>query len=228
MVSDSIPRHDPRESRSTSSRSDGDAEIEAAEGEMSTVETLIDEMIQARISHLESEIKALEEGLEEVDNFARISLNERKVQRTEANLAEFSDSLTGFAEKAFNDINHLEERLDTQALLLAAVLEAVEDSVLDVDLEEVRKFQRANVVITETPEDRLLNAIGSEESGTADDADLDQVHGVGPAYVQRLHDVGIETVSALAVADPDDLAEHVGVSASRVSDWVDHANELTG
>jgi predicted flap endonuclease-1-like 5' DNA nuclease len=230
MVSDSIPRHDPRESRSTSSRSDGDAEIEAAEGEMSTVETLIDEMIQARISHLESEIKALEEGLEEVDNFARISLNERKVQRTEANLAEFSDSLTGFAEKAFNDINELEDRLDTQALLLAAVLETLDASELDIDLEEVRKFQRANVVLRETPEERLLNAIGEEgEEGneSADAADLDRVRGVGSAYAERLHGAGIETVSDLAGADADDLGERIDISPSRVADWIDHANELT-
>jgi TolA-binding protein len=164
MVGDSIPRHDPGRDSSESSRSNGDTDaVTPAEGDVSTLETLIEEMIQARIGHLEAQIESLERDLEEVDNFARISLNERKVQRTEANLAEFSDSLTGFAEKAFNDINHLEDRLDTQALLLAAVLETLDTSELDVDLEEVRKFQRENVVITETPEDRLLNAIGSEE-----------------------------------------------------------------
>lgn len=164
MVSDSIPRQDPGRDSSESSRSNGDADaVTSAGGEVSTLETLIEEMIQARIGHLEAQIESLERDLEDVDNFARISLNERKVQRTEANLSEFSDSLTGFAEKAFNDINRLEERLDTQALLLAAVLETLDTSELDVDLEEVRKFQRANVVITETPEDRLLNAIGSEE-----------------------------------------------------------------
>jgi predicted flap endonuclease-1-like 5' DNA nuclease/uncharacterized small protein (DUF1192 family) len=234
MVSDSIPRHDPRESGSTSSRSNGDAEVEVevetAEGEVSTVETLIDEMIQARISHLESEIESLEARLEEVDNFARISLNERKVQRTEANLAEFSDSLTGFAEKAFNDINELEDRLDTQALLLAAVLETLDASELDIDLEEVRKFQRANVVLRETPEERLLNAIGEEgEEGneSADAADLDRVRGVGSAYAERLHGAGIETVSDLAGADADDLGERIDISPSRVADWIDHANELT-
>jgi predicted flap endonuclease-1-like 5' DNA nuclease len=219
MASDSIPSHDP--GRSESSRTNGDA----AESGASPLESLIEEMIQSRIADLEAELESLEKQLEEVDNFARISLNERKVQRTEANLSEFSDSLTGFAEKAFNDINHLEERLDTQALLLAAILEAVDDSVLDVDLEEVRKFQRANVVITETPEDRLLNAIGSED-GDGVDAGLDDVRGVGPAYVNRLRDVGIETVSALAVADPDDLADRIDVSSSRVADWIDHANEL--
>jgi predicted flap endonuclease-1-like 5' DNA nuclease len=224
MASDSIPSHE--QGSSGSSRTNGDA----GEPGASALESLIEEMIQSRIADLEAQLETLEGQLEEVDNFARISLNERKVQRTEANLSEFSDSLTGFAEKAFNDINHLEERLDTQALLLAAVLETLDTSDLDVDLEEVRKYQRANVVITETPEDRLLNAIGTEGeegNGNAGGADLDEIRGVGPAYLGRLQDAGIETVSDLAAANPDDLADRIDVSSSRVADWVDHASELT-
>lgn len=228
MVSDSIPRHDPTRDSSKADRSNGKTEdVEATQAQVSTLESLIEEMIQSRIEHLETEIEALESELEEVDNFARISLNERKLKQTEANVSEFSDSLMGFAEKAFNDINRLEDRLDTQSLLLAAVLETLDTSDLDIDLEEVRKFQEANIVLTETPEDRLLNAIEADDnSGALDDADLDQVRGVGSAYAERLHGAGIESVSALAGADAEELADEIGVSSSRVADWIDHANEL--
>ncbi|WP_318568554.1 hypothetical protein [Salinigranum marinum] len=164
MVHDTIPRHDPASESAQSTRTNGDPEGgSSVDAEVSTVETLIEEMIQSRIAHLEAELATLEDEIQEVDDFARISLNERKVKRTEANLSEFSDSLTGFAEKAFNDINALEDRLDTQALLLAAVLDTLEASDLDVDLSEVRKFQASNVVLSETPEERLLTAIADDE-----------------------------------------------------------------
>ncbi|AUV81340.1 class III poly(R)-hydroxyalkanoic acid synthase subunit PhaC [Salinigranum rubrum] len=68
-----------------------------------------------------------------------------------------------------------------------------------------------------------------DESGAEafDDTDLDQVRGVGPAYADRLREAGVGTVSELAAADPETLAERIDVSTSRVADWVDHATELT-
>ncbi|WP_129113501.1 hypothetical protein [Halegenticoccus tardaugens] len=130
---------------------DGDAET--------TVEGIIDEMIQSRIGELEAEIAALERQLEAVDNYTKISLNERKIKQSEENLLEFSDSLTGFAEKAFNDINEIEDRLDTQALLLASILEALDDEGVDVDLTAVERFQKENIVTGSGPEKRLEEAV---------------------------------------------------------------------
>lgn len=127
-----------------------------------TIEQLIDQMIQSHVADLEAELAEVERQVEEIDNFARISLNERKIKQSEANLVEFSDSLTNFAEKAFNNINALEERLDVQALLLAAVVEALNEEGIDLDVEQVERYQQESVVTDMTPEERLERAI--EES----------------------------------------------------------------
>jgi len=124
-----------------------------------TVEDLLDEKIRSQIAELEDELEALERQVEEIENFARISLNERKLKQAETNLTEFSDSLTAFAEKAFNNINELESRLDEQALVLATVLDALEREGIDVDTESVERQRAESVVATETPEEELSEAI---------------------------------------------------------------------
>lgn len=121
-------------------------------------EGLVEEMIQSRIGELEGEIDRLEDQLEEVDNFTRISLNERKIKQAEANLSEFSDSLTGFAEKAFNDINELENRLEIHSLYLAAILEGLDEEDVDLDLSDVDAYQEDQVVMAASPEERLRSA----------------------------------------------------------------------
>jgi len=145
----------------TEAETDTEAETESngAQPPASSFEQLVEEMIQSRIGELEQEIRSLEEQLEEVDNFTRISLNERKVQRTESNLSDFSDSLTGFAEKAFGDINELEDRLDAQSMVLAAILEGLADSDVDLDLTEVERYQKDQVVMSASPEERLQSAV---------------------------------------------------------------------
>lgn len=51
----------------------------------------------------------------------------------------------------------------------------------------------------------------------------DVVKGIGPAYAERLADAGVETVGALADADPEALAEETGVSEGRIGRWIDRA-----
>ncbi|MFC6837697.1 hypothetical protein [Halomarina ordinaria] len=151
-------RHAPEptteESEAESTREGG-----AATGETEpevTMESLVEQLVEERIASLEREIADLEDAVEEVDNFARISLNERKIKQSEANLSEFSDSLTGFAEKAFNGINELEDRLDAHALVLAALLDAVD---ADVDLSEAERYQEERLVMDTAPDERLAEAI---------------------------------------------------------------------
>ena len=59
--------------------------------------------------------------------------------------------------------------------------------------------------------------------GSADLTDLD---GIGPAYAERLADAGVASVLELAVADPAELADAVGVPESTVADWVAQADGL--
>jgi TolA-binding protein len=129
-------------------------------GEAVSFEGLIEGMIRAQVGDLERQLDELEQQVEEIDNFARISLNERKIKQSEENLTAFSDSLTSFAERAFNNINALEERLGLHALILASVVEALEEEGVDIDLGEVNRYREPNVVTDTQPEDRLEAALG--------------------------------------------------------------------
>lgn len=143
-------------------KENGAGELQAEDEEPSTSPTLegiIEEMIESRTEGLREELDELERQIETVDNFARISLNERKVKQNEVKLSEFSGSLTAFAEKAFENLNDLENRLDTQALLLAAILESLDD----VDLSEVHRHRSEQLVMDATPEERLASVIDSPD-----------------------------------------------------------------
>ncbi|MCL7419167.1 MAG: hypothetical protein M8354_15225 [Halalkalicoccus sp.] len=134
--------------------------VEADDGEKTTVDYQIEELIERRTQALAEEIEELESELEDLDNFARISLAERRVKGNEANLAEFSNSLTGFAERTFSKLNTIESRLDTQTLLLAAVVEALADADdVEIDLSEVEKYGEEQLVVSASPEERLKEAI---------------------------------------------------------------------
>lgn len=54
---------------------------------------------------------------------------------------------------------------------------------------------------------------------------LDDIKGIGPAYVQRLEDAGIGSVADLANADADELAERTDLSAKRVGRWIERAKD---
>lgn len=57
--------------------------------------------------------------------------------------------------------------------------------------------------------------------------DLEALDGIGPAYAERLREAGIPDTEALADADPNTVAEAIGVSATRVTDWIEQAIETT-
>ena len=63
---------------------------------------------------------------------------------------------------------------------------------------------------------------------TADDdgVPVDEIKGIGPAYAERLGEIGIETVADLVDADVADVAERTTVSEKRVNRWVDRAREF--
>jgi polyhydroxyalkanoate synthase len=89
----------------------------------------------------------------------------------------------------------------------------LDESAVDVEIDE------SDVAADDTSSDA--------DSADLDDRDLDQIPGIGPAYADRLREAGVATVSGLAAAEPETLADCIDVPASRVADWVDHATELT-
>lgn len=55
---------------------------------------------------------------------------------------------------------------------------------------------------------------------------VDQIKGIGPAYGERLAEMGIETVDELAAADPVDVAEGASVGEKRASRWINRAEQF--
>ncbi|ELZ94470.1 poly(3-hydroxyalkanoate) synthase subunit PhaC [Haloferax mucosum ATCC BAA-1512] len=63
--------------------------------------------------------------------------------------------------------------------------------------------------------------------GETAEGELESIDGIGPTYAQRLAAAGITTVSALAAADPSEIAATIDVPMSRVSAWVEEASDQT-
>ncbi|MFC6823554.1 class III poly(R)-hydroxyalkanoic acid synthase subunit PhaC [Halopelagius fulvigenes] len=68
---------------------------------------------------------------------------------------------------------------------------------------------------------------GTDAGEPAAPTDLTEISGIGSGYRSRLRDAGVEDVTALAASDAESVAEEIGVSESRVRDWIAQARELT-
>ena len=77
--------------------------------------------------------------------------------------------------------------------------------------------------------DKLLHSIGTATKADADD--LKEINGIGPAYEQRLNEVGIytyEQISKLKAADREELSAIDGITREKIEsdEWVKQAKEL--
>ena len=76
---------------------------------------------------------------------------------------------------------------------------------------------------------KLLTSIGTASKADADD--LTKINGIGPAYEQRLNEVGVytyEQISKLKAADRDELSNVDGITRDKIEaeEWVKQAKEL--
>lgn len=94
----------------------------------------------------------------------------------------------------------------------------VEEADVDVDEPDAEKTVEDEVAEAEAEE-----AAEEEEAG-AGAAPVDEIKGIGPAYSERLGEIGIETVADLAAADAADVAERTTVPEKTVRKWIDRAN----
>jgi predicted flap endonuclease-1-like 5' DNA nuclease len=63
---------------------------------------------------------------------------------------------------------------------------------------------------------------GAAESGVG----VEEIKGIGPAYAERLADIGIDTVADLAAADAEAVAEETSVGEKRAATWIGRAAEF--
>ena len=78
-------------------------------------------------------------------------------------------------------------------------------------------------------ENKLLASVGTAKKSEADD--LTKITGIGPAYEQKLNEVGIytyEQISKLKAADRDELSNVEGITRDKIEadEWVKQAKEL--
>lgn len=142
--------------------------VHAGESEMAIenenpVDDRIRELVDNRATVVESRIAELEAELEELENFAEITLRDRRIAENSDNIAKLSDSFSGFAESTTDKLNTLENRIEVNSLVLAAVVEALEETDdVDIDLSDVEGYQDDRLVTDVSANDRLAEAI--EES----------------------------------------------------------------
>lgn len=135
------------------------------EGESATtIDQHVERVVDDRLETVESELEGLSDDIDELENFATISLGERRLDQAEANLSEFSQSLTDLSEQTLEQVNELESRLEFQTVVLATALDALADADVEVDPEPIRAYQQEQIVTERSPSKRLADAIENLES----------------------------------------------------------------
>ncbi|PKQ44674.1 50S ribosomal protein L21 [Confluentibacter flavum] len=92
-----------------------------------------------------------------------------------------------------------------------------------------RAEHRAEDANIEINIDKVLHSIGTATKAEADD--LKEINGIGPAYEQRLNEIGIytyEQISKLKAADRQELSAIEGITREKIEaeEWVKQAKDL--
>ncbi|WP_336360444.1 class III poly(R)-hydroxyalkanoic acid synthase subunit PhaC [Haladaptatus sp. ZSTT2] len=93
------------------------------------------------------------------------------------------------------------------------------DAEAESAAESMDEDEAATIEIEDTGDaDTQQSSLVSDDEAAAD---VETVDGIGPTYADRLREAGIKTVTDLAVADVETLAEIAEVSQSRAQAWKD-------
>lgn len=96
-----------------------------------------------------------------------------------------------------------------------------EDAVKGTDTAE----SSAESDTSETESDPVVTDAEADDDPQRSGDPVTEIKGIGPAYADRLHGQGIETVGQLADADPAAIAAETDLGEGRVSDWVERAHD---
>ncbi|GAA0472157.1 hypothetical protein MUK72_16345 (plasmid) [Halococcus dombrowskii] len=117
------------------------------------------EELEGELGEIEGDIEELEDDLEELDNFAKVTLRDRRISENSDLIDALSDSFSGFAENTSEKLSALENRIEVNTMVLAAVVEALEEMDADLDLSDVEGYQEDHLVTTDSADNRLAEAI---------------------------------------------------------------------
>jgi len=167
---------------------------------------------------------------------------DEQLDALEANQVEAIESIEANAQEGSESVEELSERV---IVALDEQFEAVLDAHADVeeqtaeafegfegDLEELQAEFETQVAQFEEQATELQRHVEDMHDDIAEIADqqaevhgesLDTIKGIGPTYVDRLQDQGIESFEALAEATTDTVAEVAEVSREQANEWIEAA-----
>lgn len=164
-----------------------------------------------------------EESEPEVEAGADLEIEEAEESEDGAE----EDEVDVGADADVDDASDVEDADETDALEDASAAEtsasASTDSMTDPSTAADEATEPAEAA-GPTEDDAAPEAEKAGDAETASGEPVDSIKGIGPAYADRLAAAGVETVSDLAVADADELAEQTDISATRIQGWIDRAS----
>jgi len=128
----------------------------------------------------------------------------------------------------------VEEPIAEETDAAASTESLVEDSVEDGDADSPAEAAEPAEAAGPSEADRETDVEDVDPDADAEDVadtegaeDVEIVKGVGPAYAERLHEAGVETVADLVAADAAELGDATGISPKRIGRWQESAADRT-
>ena len=148
------------------SRSQADDGIDTTVGDElgTTIDGQVRALIDQRADEIEARLDEVEDDLSELDNYTKITLRDRRVAEIEGNLTKVSDAFSGFAENTTDRLSALDNRLEVTTLLLVALIDALDEADVDIDLSDVQSQQAERLVTDASADERLAEALDRVQS----------------------------------------------------------------
>lgn len=148
------------------SRSQADDGIDTTVGDElgTTIDGQIRALIDQRADEIEARLDEVEDDLSELDNYTKITLRDRRIAEIEGNLTKVSDAFSGFAENTTDRLSALDNRLEVTTLLLVALVDALDEADVDIDLSDVQSQQAERLVTDASADERLAEALDRVQS----------------------------------------------------------------
>lgn len=161
--------------------------------------------LQQEESEPATETEAAVKGVEETDE-AEAETGAGEVDEPVAAATDADASTESLVDEA-----ETEEHPESRAEPAEAAGPGADDETTDVD----------EVDPTEEHESPEVDTGDADADGTP----VDEVKGIGPAYSDRLAEIGIHSVEQLAAADAEEVAGRIAVAEKTVGKWIDRAQD---